>query len=102
MAARFADPQLKAICLERLSSALTSAEHLHAQTMLIPDPDLASLVRIVAQLIHLRLFVLLRDFVDPRPLPRHPAQMIDIQPPRSRWVEQVRGWRRKFPTVEWQ
>ena len=102
MAARFRDPLLKAICLERLSSALTSADHLYAQTMLIPDNNLLHLIGLVRLLVHLRLFVLLRDFLDPRPLARHPALMVDVQPPRSTWVEAVRGWRRDFPTVEWQ
>jgi len=102
MSARERDPQLRAVCLERLSSALTSAQHLYMQTLALPDPDLTRLAGTGRRLIELRLFVLLRDFVDPRSMPRHPALMSDIQPPRSYWVECFRGWRKKYPTVEWQ
>ena len=99
MAARFADPQREAIVLERLSSQLPILNTTLLGCQARRADEEARLVNHLRLLVDWRLFILLRDFLDPRPASRYPACMRHQGVTIAEIIQGVRSWRQKFPTL---
>lgn len=97
--ARFADPQRRAICMERLA-LVTGRSAGHVVTSIATDEwERRAFLADLYYLCNHRLFWLLRDFFDPRGQPRMPARVSRHGSYELGAIRRVRGWRRQFPDL---
>ena len=99
---RFSDPLKKAIIIERLLSALNSAQAVQRYLTSVACPDGADVCHTLSSLCHMRAFTLVRDFLDPRPAPRYPSQLCSYSQRNLDATLSIRSWRRRFPGLEMQ